>query len=158
MKIGIPAETRSGETRVAATPETVKKLISQKHEVFVQAGAGIASSITDQAYSDVGATIVDRAMDVISNCDMILKVKEPLEPEFERMREKQAIFTYLHLAANRELTEALLRRKVQAVAYETVRVLKAAGKIGLAKGLYLFHKYRLGKPEPKTNIEHLLNK
>lgn len=81
MKIGIPAETRSGETRVAATPETVKKLISQKHEVFVQAGAGIASSIADQAYSDVGATIVDRAMDVISNCDMILKVRAPAENE-----------------------------------------------------------------------------
>ena len=96
MKIGIPAETRSGETRVAATPETVKKLISQKHEVFVQAGAGIASSITDQAYSDVGATIVDRAMDVISNCDMILKVRAPAENELSAYRSGQVVVGMLN--------------------------------------------------------------
>lgn len=96
MKIGIPAETRSGETRVAATPETVKKLISQKHDVFVQAGAGVASSITDQSYVDVGATIVERAMDVISNCDMILKVRAPADNELSAYRAGQVVVGMLN--------------------------------------------------------------
>ena len=117
MKIGIPAETRSGETRVAATPETVKKLISQKHEVFVQAGAGIASSITDQAYSDVGATIVDRAMDVISNCDMILKVRAPAENELSAYRAGQVVVGMLNPFDNASL-EAMNKAGLTAFALE----------------------------------------
>ncbi|MFN4328994.1 MAG: Re/Si-specific NAD(P)(+) transhydrogenase subunit alpha [Limnobacter sp.] len=96
MKIGIPAETRSGETRVAATPETVKKLIAQKHEVIVQAGAGVASSITDEAYKEVGAQIVDRAMDVLAQADMILKVRAPAENEISAYRAGQIVVGMLN--------------------------------------------------------------
>ena len=96
MKIGIPAETRSGETRVAATLETVKKLIAQKHEVIVQAGAGVASSITDEAYKEVGAQIVDRAMDVLAQADMILKVRAPAENEISAYRAGQIVVGMLN--------------------------------------------------------------
>ncbi|GLR25168.1 Re/Si-specific NAD(P)(+) transhydrogenase subunit alpha [Limnobacter litoralis] len=96
MKIGIPAETRAGETRVAATPETVKKLVGQKHEIFVQSGAGLASAITDEAYAAAGATIVDRAMDVLAGCDMLLKVRAPLENEISAYRAGQIVVGMLN--------------------------------------------------------------
>ena len=96
MKIGIPTETRSAETRVAATPETVKKLVSQNHEVFVQTGAGLSSSMTDDAYKTAGARIFDRAMDVISTAEMVLKVRAPQENELTAYKSGQVVVGMLN--------------------------------------------------------------
>ena len=120
MIIGVPTEVKNNEYRVAITPLGVNELVRRGHEVLVQAGAGEGSSITDEAYGDVGARIVQDAADIWGEADMILKVKEPLPPEYELMREGQLLFTYLHLAASEELTRELLERKVISFAYETV--------------------------------------
>lgn len=96
MKIGIPAETRSGETRVAATPETVKKLVAQKHEIFVEKGAGIKSAVTDDAYEAVGAKILGSAAEVISTADMVLKVRAPQEGELGMYRTGQVVIGMLN--------------------------------------------------------------
>ncbi|MDP9806448.1 alanine dehydrogenase [Trueperella bonasi] len=121
MRIGVPTELKNNEFRVAVTPLTVNELVRAGHEVFVQAGAGAGSSITDEAYAEVGARIVEGADAVWSQAEMILKVKEPLPQEYELMREEQILFTYLHLAACEELTHELLNRKVTSIAYETVQ-------------------------------------
>lgn len=120
MIIGVPTEVKNNEYRVAITPLGVNELVRRGHEVLVQAGAGEGSSITDEAYGDVGARIVQDAADIWGEADMILKVKEPLPQEYELMREGQLLFTYLHLAASEELTRELLERKVISFAYETV--------------------------------------
>ncbi|WP_394263988.1 alanine dehydrogenase [Trueperella sp.] len=120
MIIGVPTEVKNNEYRVAITPLGVNELVRRGHEVLVQAGAGEGSSITDEAYGDVGARIVRDAADIWGEADMILKVKEPLPQEYELMREGQLLFTYLHLAASEELTRELLERKVISFAYETV--------------------------------------
>jgi H+-translocating NAD(P) transhydrogenase subunit alpha len=96
MKIGIPAETRSGETRVAATPETVKKLVAQKHEIFIEKGAGIKSAVTDEAYEAVGAKILGSAADIIANADMVLKVRAPQEAELSMYRAGQVVIGMLN--------------------------------------------------------------
>ena len=120
MIIGVPTEVKNNEYRVAITPLGVNELVRRGHEVLVQAGAGEGSSITDEAYGDVGARIAQDAADIWGEADMILKVKEPLPQEYELMREGQLLFTYLHLAASEELTRELLERKVISFAYETV--------------------------------------
>lgn len=120
MLIGVPTEVKNNEFRVAITPLGVNELVRLGHEIIIQAGAGEGSSITDEAYSAVGARIVDDAAAVWNEADMILKVKEPLPQEYDLMREGQILFTYLHLAASEELTRELLDRKVTSIAYETV--------------------------------------
>ncbi|MCC5574753.1 MULTISPECIES: alanine dehydrogenase [Microtetraspora] len=122
MKIGVPAEVKNHEYRVAATPAGVHELVRHGHDVHVQRGAGLGSHITDEEYLAAGAKIVDTADAVWGESEMILKVKEPIAEEYHRLREDQVLFTYLHLAASRPCTDALLSSKTTAIAYETVQV------------------------------------
>ncbi len=120
MKVGIPREVKNHEYRVAITPAGVHEFVRGGHEVYVEAGAGAGSSISDEEYAAAGATIVPDADGVWGRTELILKVKEPIAEEYHRMREGQVLFTYLHLAASRECTDALLDRRVTGIAYETV--------------------------------------
>ncbi len=122
MRVGIPKEIKNHEYRVAITPAGVMELVRHGHEVVVEHGAGIGSSIPDADYVAAGARIGADADEVWAFADLVLKVKEPIEAEYHRMREGQVLFTYLHLAADRPLTEELQRRKVTAIAYETVEL------------------------------------
>ncbi len=120
MKIGVPTEIKVHENRVALTPAGADRLVDAGHEVFLQAGAGAGSGQDDAAYTDAGATILPDADAVFGEADLILKVKEPLPEEWPRIRRGQVVFTYLHLAADRELTEALMETGAQCFAYETL--------------------------------------
>ena len=122
MKVAIPREVKNHEYRVAITPSGVHELVRNGHEVFVEADAGAGSSIPDEEYAHAGAAILANADDVWQAGDLILKVKEPVAEEYHRMRAGQTLFTYLHLAASRECTDALLEREVTGIAYETVEL------------------------------------
>jgi alanine dehydrogenase len=122
VKIGVPREIKNHEYRVAITPSGVHELVQAGHDVFVELGAGLGSSIADEDYVTAGARILPTADEVWAAGDLILKVKEPIEPEYHRMRSGQVLFTYLHLAADRPLTEELVKRNVTAIAYETVEL------------------------------------
>ena len=121
MRIGIPAEIKADENRVAITPSGVTAFAAHGHEVVIEAGAGIGSAIPDRAYQAAGANVAGGADEVWERADLVLKVKEPLEPEFDRMRPGQIVFTYLHLAASSELTARLLERRIVGIGYETVQ-------------------------------------
>jgi len=121
MLVGVPKEVKNHEYRVAITPAGVHELVAHGHDVVVQADAGVGSSITDEEFIGAGAKILPKADDVWEAADLILKVKEPIAEEYGRMRDGQTLFTYLHLAASRECTDALLRQGVTAIAYETVQ-------------------------------------
>ncbi|WP_256838024.1 alanine dehydrogenase [Ornithinimicrobium faecis] len=121
MRIGVPREIKNREGRVALTPIGVHELVSHGHEVLIEHDAGAESHIPDEDYAAAGAQILDRAEDVWA-AELVMKVKEPLPDEYERMHEGQVLFTYLHLAANAELTRELVNRKVTAIAYETVQL------------------------------------
>jgi alanine dehydrogenase len=120
MKIGLPKEIKDNEDRVGLTPAGVQALADAGHTLYVEKSAGEGSGFTDEAYVDAGAKILETADDVWEAGDMIVKVKEPIEPEYERMRENQLLFTYLHLAPEFELTKQMMERKVTGVAYETI--------------------------------------
>lgn len=122
MRIGVPKEIKPDEFRVAVTPAGVKAFRSAGHEVLIETGAGEGAGFSDADYVSAGATIVPDAARVWHEAEMILKVKEPLPPEYELMHEDQILFTYLHLAAEPELTRALMKSRVNAVAYETVEL------------------------------------
>jgi alanine dehydrogenase len=122
MNIGVPAEVKNHEYRVAVTPAGVHELVRLGHDVYVQRGAGLGSHITDEDYLSAGAKIADDADEVWAEGELILKVKEPIAEEYDRMRQGQVLFTYLHLAASRPCTDALLKKKVTGIAYETVQV------------------------------------
>lgn len=122
MKVGVPKEVKNHEYRVAITPIGVHELTAHGHEVFVEQGAGVGSSIHDEEYVAAGAKILPDADEVWGTADMVLKVKEPVAEEYHRMREGLTLFTYLHLAADKPLTEELLARKVTGIAYETVQL------------------------------------
>jgi alanine dehydrogenase len=122
MKVGVPKEVKNNEYRVAITPAGVNELVSFGHEVFVQQDAGTGSSIPDADFVHAGATILRAADDIWQTADLILKVKEPVAEEFHRMRKDQVLFTYLHLAASRACTDALLESGITAIAYETVQL------------------------------------
>ncbi|MEV5571262.1 alanine dehydrogenase [Spirillospora sp. NPDC052269] len=122
MKVGVPREIKNHEYRVAITPAGVHELTRHGHEVFVERGAGEGSAILDDDYTSAGAKILDTADEVWAEGDLILKVKEPIAAEYHRMRQGQTLFTYLHLAASRECTDALLSAGVTAIAYETVQL------------------------------------
>ncbi|MGW5237897.1 alanine dehydrogenase [Monashia sp. NPDC004114] len=122
MKVGIPREVKNHEYRVAITPAGVHELGRQGHDVFVERDAGVGSSILNEDYEAAGAKVLDGADEVWDTGDLILKVKEPIASEYSRMREGQTLFTYLHLAADRPLTEELVKRKVTGIAYETVEL------------------------------------
>jgi alanine dehydrogenase len=121
LKIGVPREIKNREDRVAITPSGVHELVRHGHEVFVERGAGSGSAIPDDDFAAAGARILAGAADVWAEGELILKVKEPMPAEYPLMRKGQALFTYLHLAASRECTEALLDSRVTAIAYETVQ-------------------------------------
>jgi alanine dehydrogenase len=118
--VGLPKEIKDNEYRVGLTPAGVRALTDAGHEVIVERDAGNGSGFEDALYQKAGAQIIDSADDVWSRAEMIVKVKEPIEPEYPRMREGQLLFTYLHLAPDRELTEQLLKSKVTGIAYETI--------------------------------------
>ena len=122
MDVGIPRELKDHEYRVAITPVGVRELTDAGHRVLVEQGAGLGSSITDLEFEKSGATVLDTADEVWGTSDLILKVKEPVPEEFHRLQKDQVLFTYLHLAASREVTEALLESGTTAVAYETVEL------------------------------------
>ena len=122
MKIGVPAEVKNNEYRVACTPSGAHELVRHGHQVFVEAGAGIGSSIPDEQFLDAGAHLLDSADDVWAEADMVLKVKEPVEDEYHRLRKDLILFTYLHLAASLPCTNALLEAGTTAIAYETVQL------------------------------------
>ena len=122
MIIGIPKELKNNEFRVSATPSGVHALVQAGHQVIVESGAGIGSAITDSNFISVGARITESVEDLWREADLILKVKEPLPIEYPRMRKGQVLFTYLHLAASRECTEAIIKSGTTAIAFETVEI------------------------------------
>jgi len=122
MRVGIPTEIKNNENRVAITPAGVHELVRRGHEVFIQAGAGIGSGFTDAAYIAEGAKMLATAEEVWAKGDLLLKVKEPIAAEYSLLRKDQVLFTYLHLAASRPCTDALVNAGTTAIAYETVQL------------------------------------
>ena len=121
MKVGCVKEIKNNEFRVGLTPDNVKAYVAAGHEVLIEKGAGLGSSFTDKEYKAAGAKLVAKAADVWKDADMMVKVKEPLEEEYPLFHEGLILFTYLHLAADKPQTDALLEGKVKAVAYETLQ-------------------------------------
>ncbi|MFF3896645.1 alanine dehydrogenase [Streptomyces sp. NPDC001812] len=147
VKVGIPREVKNNEFRVAITPAGVHELVRHGHQVVIERGAGVGSSIPDGEYIAAGGQILDTADEVWAAADLLLKVKEPVAAEYHRLRKGQTLFTYLHLAASRECTDALLASGTTAIAYETVelpgRVLpllapmsEVAGRLSAQVGAY----------------------
>ncbi len=120
MKIGLIKEIKRHEYRVGLTPECVGEYVAHSHSVFVESGAGEGAGFEDEEYKKAGAKIVKNKEEIFEISDMIVKVKEPLKEEYDLFKKGQILYTYLHLAANRELTEALMKKGVKAVAYETI--------------------------------------
>jgi alanine dehydrogenase len=118
--VGLPKEIKDNEYRVGLTPAGVRALKDASHEILVESDAGAGSGFDNSLYERAGATIIDSADDVWANAEMIVKVKEPIAPEYPRMRDGQLLFTYLHLAPDRELTRQLIERRVTGIAYETI--------------------------------------
>ena len=147
MRVGVPMEIKNNENRVGITPAGVDQLVTAGHEVRVQAGAGNGSRISDDAYRTAGAVITDTAEDVWADSELLVKVKEPIPAEYAYLHAGQVLFTYLHLAADRALTEALLVAGTTAVAYETVQLpdrslplltpmSEVAGRLSITVGAY----------------------
>jgi alanine dehydrogenase len=130
MRISVPTEIKNNEYRVALTPAGVHDLVAQGHEVLVQRGAGEGSSMDDAEYAEAGATLLDDAAEVWERAELLLKVKEPVPSEYGFFRDDLVLFTYLHLAADRPLTDALVSGGITAIAYETVQLHSADGRPG----------------------------
>src|SRR5436309_9553594 len=122
MKVGVPREVKNNEYRVAITPAGVNELSRHGHQVFIEDGAGVGSAITNDDFVAAGAQILPSADDVWATADLVLKVKEPVPEEYHRMRKDQVLFTYLHRAASKACTDALLGSGTTAIAYETVQL------------------------------------
>ncbi len=120
MKIGVPREIKPQENRIGLTPESVKTLTSNGHQVLVERNGGFEAGFEDDQYTSAGAKIIDKAEDIFNDAEIIVKVKEPLSNEVKMIKENQIIFTYLHLAAAKELTQGLINSKSICIAYETV--------------------------------------
>jgi alanine dehydrogenase len=154
MIIGVPKEIKEQEQRVALLPSGTNQLTRHGHSVLVERNAGIGSGYPDQEYVKAGAEIVEQAKEVFARSDMMVKVKEPLEAEFPLLRKGQILFTYLHLAASKSLTEALLKSGVTGVAYETIQVdhrlpllepmSEIAGRMSVVMGANFLAKYNGG--------------
>src|SRR5712691_2599328 len=154
MIIGVPKEIKEQEQRIALVPSAAEQLTRRGHSVLVEKGAGVGSGYPDQEYAKAGAEIVDLAKDVFGRADMIVKVKEPLKAEFPFLRKGQILFTYLHLAASKPLTEALLKSGVTGVAYETIQIgnrlpllepmSEIAGRMSVVMGAYFLAKHNRG--------------
>ncbi|GAA2533810.1 alanine dehydrogenase [Microbacterium mitrae] len=147
MKVAVPAEIKNNENRVAITPAGVDMLVDRGHQVFVEKGAGVGSRLSDADFVAAGATIVPDADAAWGEAELLLKVKEPIASEYRHLREDLTLFTYLHLAADRPLTQALLDAKTTAIAYETVQLAdrslpllspmsEVAGRLSIAVGAH----------------------
>lgn len=156
MRIGIPKEIKQGESRVGMTPAGVAELIKHGHQVFVQHMAGEGSGFPDEAYEHVGAEILPTIEDVYAQSDMIIKVKEPIEPEYPLIRKDQLVYTYFHFASDRPLTEAMIKSGAVCLAYETVEeadhslpllrpMSEVAGRMAVLNGAYYLQKTKGGK-------------
>src|SRR5437667_9136572 len=154
MIIGVPKEIKAQEHRVGLIPSTASTLTRRGHAVLVQNNAGVGSGFSDEAYIGAGAQIVDTARKVYAQAEMIVKVKEPLKAEYGLLRKGQILFTYLHLAASKPLTDALLKSRVAGVAYETIQVgnklpllepmSEIAGRMSAVMGAYFLAKHNGG--------------
>ncbi|MGH3677932.1 MAG: alanine dehydrogenase [Mycobacterium sp.] len=131
MRVGIPTEIKNNEFRVAITPAGVAELVHRGHEVIIQSGAGDGSSISDADFKRAGAQLINGAEQIWAEADLLLKVKEPIEAEYGRMRAGQTLFTYLHLAASKPCTDALLASGTTSIAYETVQTANPDGSAAL---------------------------
>ena len=126
MRVGVPTEIKNNEFRVAITPAGVAELVHRGHEVLIEAGAGEGSAISDTDFKRAGAQMINSVDEVWAEADLLLKVKEPIEPEYTRLRKGQTLFTYLHLAASRPCTDALMTSGTTSIAYETVQTADGA--------------------------------
>jgi alanine dehydrogenase len=149
MRVGVPREVKNHEDRVAITPSGAHELSRAGHQVFVEAGAGTGSAITDEDFITAGAAIVSTADELWDTAELVLKVKEPVALEYHRMRKGQVLFTYLHLAASRECTDALLQSGITSIAYETVQL--ADGSLPLLAPMSEV----AGRMAPQVGAHHL---
>jgi alanine dehydrogenase len=131
MRVGIPTEIKNNEYRVAITPAGVAELVHRGHEVIIQSGAGEGSAISDSDFKRAGAQLINGADQVWAAAELLLKVKEPIEAEYNRMRKGQTLFTYLHLAASKPCTDALMASATTSIAYETVQTANPDGSVAL---------------------------
>ncbi|MDA9598769.1 alanine dehydrogenase [Candidatus Pelagibacter sp.] len=156
MKIGVPKEIKPQENRIGLTPESVKTLVSQGHKILVQKNGGFEAGFEDDQYVKAGAKIVDKASDIFNDAEIIVKVKEPQKVEVDMIRENQIIYTYLHLAAAKELTEGLVKSKSINIAYETVTddngrlpllapMSAVAGRMSVQAGAHCLEKNQKGR-------------
>ena len=156
MLIGVPREIKRDEYRVAMLPVGVEELTAAGHRVLIEAGAGVGSGLADAEYADVGAEIVSGPADIYGHADLIVKVKEPLPPEYPLIRRGQAIFTYFHFAADRGLTEAMLASGATCLAYETLRdsqgrlplltpMSEVAGRMSIQEGAKYLERPQMGR-------------
>lgn len=156
MKISIPKEIKPNENRVAITPAGVFALVENGHEVFIEAGAGAGSSISDEDYIASGAKILATAKQIYDIADMVVKVKEPIEPEYKLIKEGQIVFTYFHFASSLSLTKAMIESKAICIAYETVELpdkslpllvpmSEVAGRMAIQEGAKYLEKTQEGK-------------
>ena len=156
MKVGIPKEIKNNENRVGMTPAGVAELVRHGHKVYVQHTAGLGSGFDDAMYEKVGATILPTMEEVYATADMIVKVKEPIEPEYNMVRRGQVVFTYFHFACEEELTHAMMKAGAVCVAYETVEkrdrslpllipMSEVAGRMATQNGAYYLQKTQGGK-------------
>ncbi len=147
MIIGVPKELKLAEKRVAITPAGVRTLMKERHIVLIEAGAGLGSGFSDESYVQAGARVRKDPGEIWADSEMVLKVKEPVAPEFDRMHEGQILFTFLHLAADKGLTEKLIQKKIIGIAYETIQTEKGslpllapmsaiAGRLSIQAGAY----------------------
>src|SRR5215471_16897571 len=151
MIIGVPKEVKDQEYRVALLPSAAYQLIKRGHQVLVERGAGAGAGYPDADYAQAGATLVDDHSAIFQRAELVVKVKEPLPAEYGLLRKGQILFTYLHLAADRELTEALLKSGVTGLAYETIEVNRRlpllepmseiAGRMSILVGGYFLAKH-----------------
>ena len=156
MKIGVPREIKPQENRIGLTPESVKTLTSHGHEVLIENNGGYEAGFDNDQYKSVGAKIIDKAEDIFNDAEIIVKVKEPLSNEVKMIRENQIVFTYLHLAAAKELTEGLVKSKSICIAYETVTdnngrlpllapMSAVAGRMSVQAGAHCLEKNQKGR-------------
>jgi len=156
MKIGVPSEIKPQENRIGLTPESVKTLTSNGHEVLVQNNGGFEAGFDNDQYKNAGAKIIDKAEDIFNDAEIIVKVKEPLSNEVKMIKENQIIFTYLHLAAAKELTQGLINSKSVCIAYETVTdnngrlpllapMSAVAGRMSVQAGAHCLEKNQKGR-------------
>ena len=156
MIIGVPKEIKNNENRVGMTPAGVKELVAHGHKVYVQHTAGLGSGFADEEYVAAGATILPTIEDVYSTAEMIIKVKEPIEPEYKLVKKGQLLFTYFHFACDRPLTDAMLASGATCIAYETVRdrqgtlpllipMSEVAGRMSIQEGARFLEKPQGGK-------------